>query len=93
VIHGLTVRRIADVSRRFNAISTTILRHRQTSSRAETEVQAGESYVLSISVVYDATEGGTQARQSAEKVASQLRELFDQAYGKPDAAIEIALDT
>ena len=56
------------------------------------EVPAGEPYALSIAVVYDATEGGTQARQSAEKVASQLRELFEQAYGKPDAATEIALD-
>jgi hypothetical protein len=56
------------------------------------EVPAGEPYALSISVVYDATEGGTQARQSAEKVASQLRALFEQAYGKPDAATEIALD-
>ena len=56
------------------------------------EVSAGEPYALSISVVYDATEGGTQARQSAETVASQLRELFEQVYGKPDAATEIALD-
>ncbi|MDA8225280.1 MAG: hypothetical protein M0T86_05090 [Betaproteobacteria bacterium] len=56
------------------------------------EVPAGEPYALSISVVYDATEGGTQARESAEEVASQLRELFGQAYGKPDAATEIALD-
>lgn len=56
------------------------------------EVAAGEPYPLSISVVYDATEGGTQARKSAEKVAGQLRELFDTAYGKPDAATEIALD-
>jgi len=56
------------------------------------EVSVGEPYALSISVVYDATEGGTQARQSAEKVADQLRELFEQAYGKPDTATEIALD-
>lgn len=56
------------------------------------EVSVGAPYALSISVVYDASEGGTQARQSAEKVASQLRELFEQAYGKPDAAFEIALD-
>lgn len=56
------------------------------------EVAAGEPYALSIFVVYDATEGGTQARQSAEKVAGQLRELFEKAYGKPDAATEIALD-
>ncbi len=56
------------------------------------EVPAGEPYALSISVVYDATEGGTQARQSAEKVASQLRDLFEQAYGKAVDAAEIALD-
>jgi hypothetical protein len=56
------------------------------------EVEAGKPYALSISVVYDATEGGLQARQSAEKVAKQLRELFEQAYGKPNAATEIALD-
>lgn len=43
-------------------------------------------------MVYDATEGGAQARQAAEKVASQLRELFEQAYGKPEAATEIALE-
>jgi hypothetical protein len=57
-----------------------------------TEVAVGQPYALSISVVYDAIEGGTQARQSAEKVASQLSELFEQAYGKPDSASEIALD-
>lgn len=56
------------------------------------EVPEGEPYALSISVVYDATEGGTQARRSAEKVAGQLREFFEQAYGKPDTATEIALD-
>lgn len=56
------------------------------------EVPAGEPYALSVSVVYDATEGGKQARESAEKVANQLRELFEQVYGKPDAATEIALD-
>ena len=56
------------------------------------EVSTGEPYALSIFVVYDAIEGGTRARQSAEKVASQLHELFEQAYGKPDAATEIALD-
>ena len=56
------------------------------------EVQAGEPYALSISVVYAATEGGKLARESAEKVAAQLHELFEKAYGKPDAATEIALD-
>jgi hypothetical protein len=56
------------------------------------EVPAGEPYALTIFVIYDAEEGGPQARKSAEKVASQLRELFEQAYGKPDVATEIALD-
>lgn len=56
------------------------------------EAPAGEPYALSISVVYDATEGGTQARQSAEIIADQLRELFEQAYGKPDTATDIAID-
>lgn len=56
------------------------------------EVPEGEPYALSVSVVYDATEGSTQARLSAEKVADQLRVLFEQAYGKPDVATEIALD-
>ncbi|WP_320534316.1 hypothetical protein [Robbsia andropogonis] len=56
------------------------------------EVPVGEPYALSVSVVYDANEGGMQARQSAEKVADNLRNLFWHAYGKPDTATEIALD-
>lgn len=56
------------------------------------EVVEGEPYALSISVVYDATEGGTNARLSAERVAARLRELFEKTYGKPDIATEIALD-
>ena len=57
-----------------------------------TEALEGEPYALSVSVVYDATEGGGEARGSAERVAGQLRELFENAYGKPDVATEIALD-
>jgi hypothetical protein len=57
-----------------------------------TEAIEGEPYALSVSVVYDATEGGTEARQSAELVAKQLRELFEKAYGTPDVSKEIALD-
>jgi hypothetical protein len=56
------------------------------------EIPEDEPYALSIFVVYDAIEGGSQARRSAEKVANQLRELFEKAYGKPDTATEIALD-
>jgi hypothetical protein len=56
------------------------------------EVGEGEPYALSVSVVYDVTEGGTEARLSAERVAGQLRDLFEKTYGKPDVATEIALD-
>ncbi|GMV69552.1 MAG: hypothetical protein AMXMBFR76_19910 [Pseudomonadota bacterium] len=57
------------------------------------EAVGGEPYALSVSVVYDATEGGSDARLSAEQVARRLRELFEKTYGKPDVATEIALDT
>lgn len=56
------------------------------------EAGAGEPYALSVSVVYDVTEGGTEARLSAERIAGQLRDLFETTYGKPDVATEIALD-
>ncbi|GHU03652.1 hypothetical protein FACS1894205_0560 [Alphaproteobacteria bacterium] len=56
------------------------------------EAPEGEPYALSVSVVYDAIEGGGEARKSAERVAAQLRDLFEKTYGKPDAATEIALD-
>ena len=56
------------------------------------EAVEGEPYALSMSVVYDANEGGGKARLSAERVAGQLRELFEKTYGKPDVAKEIALD-
>jgi hypothetical protein len=57
-----------------------------------TEAIEGEPYALSVSVVYDAKEGGADARKAAERVAVQLRDLFDNAYGKPDVATDIALD-
>lgn len=47
---------------------------------------------MTVSVVYDANEGGADARGAAERVAMQLRELFENTYGKPDVATEIALD-
>lgn len=56
------------------------------------ELADGDPYFLSISVVYDATEGGQNARESADKVASELRAIFEQAYGTADGATEIALD-
>ena len=57
-----------------------------------TEAVEGEPYALTVSVVYDANEGGADARAAAERVAMQLRELFENTYGKPDVATEIALD-
>lgn len=56
------------------------------------EAVEGEPYALSMSVVYDATEGGPNARLSAERVAEQLRALFEKTYSKPATATEIALD-
>jgi hypothetical protein len=57
------------------------------------ELSDGTPYFLSISVVYDATEGGPNARESAERVATRLRNLFEQAYGAPDSATDIALES
>lgn len=56
------------------------------------EVVEEEPYALSVSVVYDVTEGGSEAKQSAERVAGQLRDLFEKTYGKPNVATGIALD-
>ena len=56
------------------------------------EAVKGEPYALSVSVVYDATKGSGEARESAEGVATQLRDLFEMTYGTPDVATEIALD-
>lgn len=55
------------------------------------ELEPGDPYFLSISVVYNATEGGVKARGSAEKVATELRTLFASAYGAPESATEIEL--
>lgn len=57
-----------------------------------TELSHDEPYVLSIWIVYDANEGGSQAIQAAKKVAEQLHHLFNQAYDDPETATEIALE-
>ncbi|WP_295994398.1 hypothetical protein [Rugamonas sp.] len=49
-------------------------------------------YFLSISVVYDAIDGGPVARGAAERTATDLSRLFHAAYGAPDVATQIALD-
>ncbi|MCB1931720.1 MAG: hypothetical protein KDI45_04510 [Candidatus Accumulibacter sp.] len=56
------------------------------------EIASGKPYAMSISVVYDAIEDGPGARQAAERVALQIRQQFENAYGKADVADEIALD-
>jgi len=50
-------------------------------------------YDLRITVVYDASAGGQPARLAAEEVVSEIREIFQSAYGPPDAATEIALES
>ena len=57
------------------------------------ELPDGETYFLSITLAYDATEGGNDAREATEKVAEELRDLFEAAYGAPDTATEIALES
>jgi len=47
------------------------------------DLEEGSPYELSISVVYDATEGGPIARESAEKACTELVDLFFKFYGDP----------
>jgi hypothetical protein len=56
------------------------------------ELAEGEPYFLSISVVYDAIEGGQLARENAEKVVASLKSLFEKAYGSEELTTEIALE-
>ena len=56
------------------------------------ELDEGTPYFLSISVVYDATEGAQNGREHAERAAAEIRLLFQKAYGTADVASEIALD-
>lgn len=57
------------------------------------ELTDGSPYDLRITVVYDASEGGQPARLAAEEVASEIREIFKSAYGSPDKATKIALES
>lgn len=56
------------------------------------ELPEGEPYFLSISIVYDASEGGKSAREAAAAAALSLTQLFETVYGAPDAATDIALE-
>lgn len=57
------------------------------------ELTDGSPYDLRITVVYDASEGGQPARLAAEEVVSEIRDIFQSAYGPPEAATEIALES
>ncbi|HHF8312240.1 TPA: hypothetical protein ACPT4W_005798, partial [Klebsiella pneumoniae] len=47
------------------------------------DLEEGIPYELSINVVYDATEGGPDARDTAEKTCAGLKDLFFKFYGDP----------
>ncbi|EDC2355071.1 hypothetical protein GAA99_07080 [Salmonella enterica] len=47
------------------------------------DLEEGVPYELSINVVYDATEGGPDARVAAEQVCANLKALFFKFYGDP----------
>ncbi|EHZ6844979.1 hypothetical protein K6N65_004470 [Escherichia coli] len=47
------------------------------------DLEEGIPYELSINVVYDATEGGPDARRAAEQTCSDLKALFYKFYGDP----------
>ncbi len=56
------------------------------------ELTGGTPYDLKITVVYDASEGGQPARLAAEAVVSEIKQIFQAAYGVPESATEIALE-
>ena len=56
------------------------------------ELPDGEPYSLSITLAYDAVEGGPRARKAAEAAVVNLSKLFLDAYGPSETANEIALE-
>lgn len=60
-------------------------------SHRDEDPPPGVPYEITISIVYDATEGGPESRHEAARVAHELTLLFEQVYGKPEQAREIAL--
>lgn len=56
------------------------------------ELPEGVPYNLSISVVYDANEGGESAMNGAKQTADKIKKLFLDAYGPAQSAKEIALE-
>jgi hypothetical protein len=57
------------------------------------ELPEGTEYPLSISVVYDAEEGGKDARDLAETAASEIKQIFQGAYGDSETSEVVSLET
>jgi hypothetical protein len=57
------------------------------------DLPEGVPYDLRILVVYDAIEGSIDARKAAEGAAAEIGKLFVDAFGKPEDATEIAIDS
>lgn len=57
------------------------------------ELPDDEPYILRILVVYDAIEGGPEARGIAEDAAQRVSGLFYERFGYPDNATDIILET
>ena len=58
----------------------------------DNELNNDQPYFLSISIVYDATEGGVTARESAEKTSTKLTDLFARAYADLTSTENIILE-
>jgi len=56
------------------------------------ELLGDDPYILRIIIAYDAVEGGSQARTSAEEAAAQITRLFHERFGTPDNATDIVLE-
>lgn len=57
------------------------------------EIVDGTPYDLRITIVYDTNEGGQSARLKAEEVALIIQAIFHSAYGYPQVASDIALES
>lgn len=57
------------------------------------ELPDGDPYTLRIAIVYDAIDGASTARLTAEAVAMEIEQIFCNAYGTPDCAVKIALES
>lgn len=56
------------------------------------DLEDGIPYYLSILIVYDAVEGGPDARMKSEKAAAELETLLLNIYGAVETATEIGLE-